>query len=135
MNIKNISVGFGKKKILWSIIVITVILSPFIYSSTTKFLIRKTFEKAFFYRAVGNCDTFVKYVSIDKDDWLKRCIEEKTNDGTVPIKDYKVLRVDFDDSHAFLQAQLTRNDKPYVVNYELIRNGLTWKIYQEIKNN
>jgi len=46
-----------------------------------------------------------------------------------------VLRVDYirQDKKAFLQVQLTRDEKSYIVNYEVIKDGLlNWKITNEI---
>lgn len=118
------------------ILVCAVLLSFLIvFGVFDKIFIKKSFEKAFFYRVVGNCDEFVNYIFADKEKWRERCLNEKTRKGGIPIKDFKVLRVDYSrkDNKAFLQVQLTRDEKPYVLNYEVVKIGMfTWEIANEM---
>lgn len=117
------------------IIAISILIAgAIIFDPFGKFFIKRTFEKAFFYRTVGNCDVFVEYMAVNKDKWLKRCIKEKERDNTIPIKDFEVLRVNYirPQKKAFLQVQLTREEKSYILNYEMIKTGTKWKITNEI---
>ena len=136
---QNVFSKFKNHKLIIPTIIIAValLISISIFSGFfDKIFIKRSFEKAFFYRAVGNCDAFVQYVAKDQDKWRDRCVEEKKREGTaIPIKDFKVLRVDYirQDRKAFLQVQLTRDEKSYVVNYEVVKEGLfNWKITNEI---
>ena len=115
------------------IIGIGILISASIFFGVfDKFFIGRTFEKAFFYRTVGNCDEFVQYMAVDKDKWLDRCIKEKERDNAIPIKDFEILRIDRQPDRAFLQVQLTREKDPYTAHYEMIREGWKWKIVNEI---
>ena len=124
----------GKKKIPIIIIAISVLIASFIiFGVFDKFFIKQSFEKAFFYRSVGNCDAFKQYVVIDKDLWFERCMKEKKGD-MISIKNFEILRIDSSraTNKAFLQVELDRNIKPYTVNYEMVKQGFKRKIYQEI---
>ena len=112
-------------------IIISAIIASGIFD---KFLIKHNFEKAFFYRTVGNCNAFIEYIATDRENWLNRCLKEKNREDTIPIKDFDVLRISHNgqDRKAFLQVQLTRGENSYTVNYEMVKEGLTWKINQEI---
>lgn len=112
-----------------------IVAGSIVFGTFDKFFIKRTFEKAFFYRAVGNCHAFVEYMATDQDKWLERCIKEKERNNAIPIKDFEVLRVNYlrQEKEAFLQVQLTREEKPYTVNYGMVKTGISWKITNEIK--
>lgn len=123
-----------KKKVPIIIISASVLLSLFIvFGVFDNFFIKQSFEKAFFYRSVGNCEAFEQYIAIDKDLWLEKCIKEKKG-NTPSIKSFEILRIDYSKASgkAFLQVELDRNTKPYTVNYEMVKQGFKWRIYQEI---
>lgn len=134
---KDIIAKIKSPKLSIPIIVIGVAIlfsGAMIFGTFDKFFIKRTFEKAFFYRAVGNCDAFIEYMATDKDKWLDRCLKEKKREETIPIKDFEVLRVNYigREKKAFLQVQLTREERAYTVNYEMVKQGLKWKIANEI---
>jgi len=128
------SVVKNRKIILPVLIVgLGILVALLIFFGTfEKFFIGSTFEKAFFYRTVGNCEQFVQYLAIDKDKWLERCIKEKKRDNAIPIKDFEILRIDRQGDRAFLQVQLTREKDPYTAHYEMKKEGWKWKIVNEI---
>ena len=105
----------------------------------SKFFIKKDFNQAFQYRTTGDCNAFANYVYRDTQKWKERCEEEKTQDKE-PIRNFEVQQIShkFLSDRAFLQVELTRNfetkkDYSYSVNYEMKKDGLKWKIDQEIK--
>lgn len=104
------------------------------------YYIKRDFNKAFLYRTTGNCEAFVKYINKDQDSWRSKCEEEKlTKSGQQPIKSFKIVRISHDllSDKSFLQVEIVRRvgldkDSSYVVNYEMRRIGILWKIDQEI---
>jgi len=134
---KDIVAKIKNKKMIVLIIVIGIAIlfsGAIVFGAFDKFFIKRTFEKAFFYRVVGNCDAFIEYMATDKDEWLNRCLKEKKREEAIPIKNFEVLRVNYmgREKKAFLQVQLTREEHTYTVNYEMVKQGLKWKITNEI---
>ena len=118
------------------IIGVGVIIAGSIYAGVfDKHFIKSSFEEAFFYRSVGNCEEFSKFMINDQNEWFERCEKEKEYEGTVPLKDYEVLRIDKElfSNRAFLQVELTRDKDPYVVHYEMNKDGFKWLITNEIQ--
>ena len=105
----------------------------------SKFFIKRDFNQAFQYRTTGDCNSFANYVYRDTQKWKERCEEEKAI-NTEPIRNFEVQQIThkFLSDRAFLQVELTRNngtqeDYSYSVSYEMKKDGLKWKIDQEIK--
>ncbi len=125
-------------KISFVIIIIGTFIALFIFGQFDKFFIKKSFEKAFFYRMVGNCEAFINYISVDKNDWQNRCEREKNKESASPIRNFKILRVDYlrdNPPKALLQVELTRDEgRSYIQHYEMVKFGVTsWKITNEFK--
>jgi hypothetical protein len=119
-----------------TIIIIGVIVIIIMFSSTfiETYIIKRSFSDAFFYRAVGNCGSFIEYVAKDKQVWFDKCLSEKAPNGDRQIADYQILRIEYSRKigKAFIQAKITRDgQKPYIVNYEMIKVGLRGLITNE----
>lgn len=118
-----------KKYKIESIIFVGVMILIILLSTTfiDKYIIKKSFNDAFFYRAVGNCKSFIEYVAKDKQIWFDKCLSEKSPSGDRQIVDYQILRIEYSRKigKTFIQAKITRDgQKPYIINYEMIRVGL-----------
>lgn len=121
--------------VFFSIIIFSVILATLIFSGKIEeIILKKSFEKAFFYRMVGDCDSFISYVEKNKEIWREKCLDEKNSLGTEPIRDFRIIRLTYSNKlqKAFLQVEVTRSSKPYMINYEMIRDGFGGLIANEI---
>ncbi|MCX6759000.1 MAG: hypothetical protein NT012_00295 [Candidatus Nealsonbacteria bacterium] len=123
------------------LVLVFVLLSSFVIDVgiNSIFFIKRDFNQAFTYRATGDCDSFVNYLSRDTEKWKKTCEEEKSHNAE-PIRNFEIQNIShrFGSDRAFLQVELTRNttegkDYSYSVNYEMRKFGFDWKIDQEMK--
>jgi hypothetical protein len=140
MKEKAISSIFSLKGIVTAFVVVAVIILLFFWDIgvNSKFFVTKDFNKAFQYRLVGDCTSFSDYIIQDSEDWRERCEKERTNEKE-GIRRYRIQQVSvkfFSDS-AFLQVELVRNidrkEYAYSANYQMKKDGLRWKIDQEMK--
>lgn len=138
----------NKKRSIWIIVVIFFLLIIFVcclflvdVGINSKYFIKRDFNNALEYRMTGDCAKFIEYLERDVDKWEDRCNKEKLIEKP-PIRYYKVQNISHEigSDRAFLQAELTRtsvetgDDHTYSVSYEMKKDGLMWKIDQEIKD-
>ena len=125
----NTKVNYKSKK-LWAGIACALFLYFVVFDDPA---IRRSFNKAFSYRATGDCQAFIGYVVTNMGEWRSRCENEKN--AVDAIQSFKILRVTHRglSNRAFLQVQLDRGDKPYAANYQMKRVGILWKIDQQLQ--
>ena len=127
-------------KILFIVTVVSLFVGYFLIDIgiNGKYFVKKDFNQAFQYRVTGDCTSFTDYVYQDNEKWNERCEKEKSRENE-PIGNFKIIAVThkLGSDKAFLQAELTRNLKTkeyvYPASYEMIKDGLKWKIMNEIK--
>lgn len=125
------------------LIVLTFLFTFFIdIGLNSKYFIKRDVNMMFTYRVTGDCDSFLNYI-YSRDDqwegWMDICEKEKSN-AVRPIEKFTIVNIShrFGSDKAFVQVLHTRsfNDMrtyTYSKKYELIKDGLTWKINQEGK--
>lgn len=132
---------FKKYLITLVLVLVFILIGSFVidFGINSKFFIKRSFNQAFTYRATGDCDSFVNYLSRDTEKWKETCEEEKSH-SVEPIRNFQIQNVSyrFGSNRAFLQVELTRNtaeakEYSYSVNYEMEKFGINWKINQEKK--
>lgn len=93
----------------------------------SKYFVKRDFNKAFLARKTGDCDTFITYIINDIDSWRQRCINEKDRAPRsfvgrhTPISNFEIVDITTKKNTAFVQAELTRDEDPYHVNYDMER--------------
>lgn len=99
----------------------------------SNFFIKKHFNQAFKYRITGDCESFLNYIYSDNQKWKERCKYEKNKEKD-PIRVFFIKEIshNFFSDRSFLQVELTRSKTPYTINYEMKKDGLLWKIDQQI---
>jgi len=130
----------SNKEIFVAVLVLLIVMIYFFSNIDVglfgKYFIKKDFEIAFLARQTGNCEKFVSYMLIDRNNWLEKC--EKERDGkTDPIKDFIIQKITIDGNNAFLQVELRRDiyrlpEVGYLVNYQMKKQGNKWFINQRI---
>ena len=138
-----INISRQKKSFIYGLsipVLIIVVGSFFIdFGLNSKYFIKRDFSRAMDYRLVGDCESFKSYTA-DAEDWFERCEKEKQDGLKNPLKDFEIKKVShklFSDK-AFLQVELNRPkagqpDYLYIANYDMTKDGLIWKISQDIE--
>lgn len=123
----------NKRNIALAIIGVGIVISVMVYGGVfNKMSAKNAFEKAFFYRMVGNCESFAQYV-VNTEYWNPKCLSEKGSGGIPPIKEFEILRTQYDKrlGKAFLQVSFIRDGEPYVFSYEMVKTEHGWQIANE----
>ena len=103
----------------------------------SKFFIRKDFETAFDYLLTGDCASFNNYLYSGGDENWCKGLHEFNSD--IQIKSFEIqnLTHKFGNNQAFLNVQLTfiseGKNKIYMINRQMKKTWLKWKIVQEKK--
>jgi len=123
-----------KKTYAAGLIVLAIILFSIPFFTADIFINRGYFagrnlERAFNARMTGNCEAFLKYVAVDRDNWQIKCENEKTL-KTDPLYDFEVRKMTMSKEKIFIQAEITRVSQKYPATYEMALKGGTWMINQ-----
>jgi len=149
---EGITISKKLRVILGGVVIILISSLIFLLSVNiglfSKYFIKKDFNNAFLARQTGNCDKFVSYLLIDKNNWIERCNKERNGEKD-SIKSFSINKITINGNDSFLQVELIRDvyqeavalalkghDLPeggYLVNYQMKKEGNRWFINQKMK--